>query len=336
MCSGSSVVIRKKFFIPVFAFLFSVFVAFICEAKEVEGSLMPKEVFVGDTAVYSYVEKNIPESFFSDSPVTIPSGNIFEPSSSVTVKNICIVPMGDVYSCRITFIPWETGEIFLPRFFIEKDKDLKSSSVSINVSSLSGKYGITSISEDRPPMLVPGTFYILYALIFLLVVFSAVFIFLIRKIFFTSAEKKAALSLAKAGKLFSKRSKKLKKEINSTEPSVWYEQFSLILRLFFYEVTGNEKYLASDARDFSATIGILQNVNTEGEKMPSHETIFSGLKTALYEIEKIRFSAGFAEEDKRQEHLTLLERFIPMFVSSPVFYGQLENKFENIPERRGG
>lgn len=306
--------------------LFLMCVSFVRTEGETSGSLVPKEVFVGDTAVYTYVEGNIPDSFFS-SAVSIPSDDIFGQSSSVTIKSINIVPAGGVYSCRITFVPWETGKIFLPRFFIDRAADLKSSPVTVEVSSLSAKYGITSVSEDRPPMLVPGTFYILCAILLLSAAAVSVSAVLVKRFFFTPEQTEKRIPLKKVKKLFIRRFKKLGKEIKILQPLPWYERFSVVVRLLFYEMTGCKKYLAADARDFSNILGIIQGLKIENREMEdSFRLVISGLKKKLYEIEKIRFSGVFEPEDKRLECLLLLRQFADMFFSFSV----------NISEENGG
>lgn len=276
-------------------------------------TISPKEIFVGDTAVLSYVEKNIPDSFSSDSVVTIPVENIVSSDPSVSVKAIRIRPSGGFYVCEIVFVPWETGELFLPRFFIDKAAGIASSPVSVSISSLVEKHGVSALAENRPPMLAPGTLSLLYAFVFLVgavVFFSSLCIW---KLFF-AADKKTRMPLKKVKKLLFKRVKKLEGSVSQTSQSEWYGRLSMAVRQFFCEVANRPEYAAADARDFSAVLNAFRKIKTEGGCASCGDAA-ADLQTLLYTMEKIRFSGTDSATDSRKSHLHVFTEFASLLFS---------------------
>lgn len=126
------------------------------------GVLIPQRVFVGDTAQFLFPlsEKEYKtltaRGFTVDIP--IPLKNMTQ-SDVMTINEIRIVTRESGYYLAITFVPWETGEIEFPALtFLQ----LYSKLPAISVSSLLGTGERVSLQPPKPPLLPPGTDFLLY------------------------------------------------------------------------------------------------------------------------------------------------------------------------------
>ena len=126
------------------------------------GVLIPQRVFVGDTAQFLFPlsEKEYKtltaRGFTVDIP--IPLKNLTQ-SDVMTINEIRIVTRESGYYLAITFVPWETGEIEFPALtFLQ----LYSKLPAISVSSLLGTGERVSLQPPKPPLLPPGTDFLLY------------------------------------------------------------------------------------------------------------------------------------------------------------------------------
>lgn len=126
------------------------------------GVLIPQRIFVGDTAQFLFPlsEKEYKtltaRGFTVDIP--IPLKNIVQ-SDVMTINEIRIVSRESGYYLAITFVPWETGEIEFPALtFLQ----LYSKLPAISISSLLGTGERVSLQPPKPPLLPPGTDFLLY------------------------------------------------------------------------------------------------------------------------------------------------------------------------------
>ncbi len=155
-----------------FAALLTVFVpapvfAQLSDAQTVQ-VLSPKEVFVGDTAEISYTFYS-PIAFpmgESDS-VTIAFPEQFFEGSSYTLKGGILRRMGNQYRLSVMFTPWKAGSLDIPPFDLLTLLAPDASGYEIDlapviVASLVEKTGKKTIQPPYPPILIPGTIYVLY------------------------------------------------------------------------------------------------------------------------------------------------------------------------------
>jgi hypothetical protein len=159
-------ILRRFIFVSSLCCVFSV--AF---AQGVSGILVPREVFVGDTAEFSFTLSSLPSAPGSklgdslpveDSTVfTVPAGEIPE-TSEVTIESIVIAKNASALTVSIRFVPWIPGDLQLPSFAY---KDIRITPPLVRIGSILEKTGYSSLSPERPPLLVPGTTWFLYALI---------------------------------------------------------------------------------------------------------------------------------------------------------------------------
>ena len=126
------------------------------------GVLIPQRIFVGDTAQFFFplsekeYETLTVAGFIVDTP--IPLKNITQ-NDTMTINEIRIVTREAGYYLAITFAPWETGEIHFPDL---ASLQLHSKLPAISVASLVGTGERVSLQPPKPPLLPPGTDFLLY------------------------------------------------------------------------------------------------------------------------------------------------------------------------------
>lgn len=140
--------------------------------------LSPKEVFIGDTAEISY-------TFYS--PIAFPMGETdsiyisfpqeFLEAKTYTIKGGFLRRTGNQYRLSISFIPWKSGTITIPPFDLltllaPETSGFEITLAPVTVASLVEKTGKKTVQPPLPPILIPGTIYILYfcALIILILI----------------------------------------------------------------------------------------------------------------------------------------------------------------------
>ena len=136
-------------------------------------TIIPHDVYVGDTAVMRYTFT----APYGDGlaaaagaiKITLDGARIFE-ESGVTVKTMSLFSHNESeYTLEMSFTAWKTGVISIPPFAIplesEHEADLLGE-ISIPpfvVASLVQTLGETQMRPPLPPLLVPGTTYMLAA-----------------------------------------------------------------------------------------------------------------------------------------------------------------------------
>lgn len=182
---------RKILAAPFFVFFTGIFfhshLVFSQSASDISQALVPLEVYVGDVAELRY-------SFKLDSEIF--SGQNFE--KGIDVENIPFENLADAlmiksarFSMRendcslvIQFIPWRTGTIDFPAFdlisvldFDDMAKDenfsFKISLLPIEIKSVVEKTGRAEIQGSLPPLMVPGTSYVVFAFVVVAILFLA-------------------------------------------------------------------------------------------------------------------------------------------------------------------
>lgn len=149
-------------------------------------TLVPKEIYVGDTAQLSYSFQSQTD-FYALARAgggasrleggilyfDISDGYFREMDSYCSVTQLSMRQVGMTYTIVINFVPWKTGRLeFIP---LDMGKLCKADCGTvirldaIEVLSLSEKLGATTLRPPAPPLLLPGTNYIVWILIILLV-----------------------------------------------------------------------------------------------------------------------------------------------------------------------
>lgn len=126
------------------------------------GVLIPQRIFVGDTAQFLFPLSEKDYASLTDHGFTVGDPislkNITQ-NDVMTINEIRIVTREAGCYLAITFVPWETGDIDFPAFpFLP----LKNKLPAISVSSLLGTSERISLQPPKPPLLPPGTDFLLY------------------------------------------------------------------------------------------------------------------------------------------------------------------------------
>ena len=180
---------RREFFALFFLigiFFFPNFV-FSQNASKISQTLVPLEVYVGDVAEIRYsfkLDLDFPfeENFEKEIDVEkIPFEKI---SDSLVVKDARFFRRGDDFTFALKFIPWRTGTISFPPFnlfsVLELDDADMDENYSFNISllpieikSVVEKTGRAEIQGPLPPLVIPGTSYVVFVLVVVTVIFLA-------------------------------------------------------------------------------------------------------------------------------------------------------------------
>lgn len=220
---------------------------FCQDSEEVSQVVLPIEVYVGDQAEIRYTFRSAIDFFAGKENVDhLDLQNPFtELDSKFSVKKAELYQNGMEYTVRFVVVPWTVGIINFPSFNLNdalktekgdlivqpknnsesedlqfensSDENLDNSEKAlffvalypIEVKSIVEKTGNNQIRPPVPPMIVPGTTYILF---FLILIFIILLIFIFRILFkFNSIRRKWNLYLKK--KAFKKNAEDAIKKI---------------------------------------------------------------------------------------------------------------------------
>ncbi|MEE3411340.1 MAG: hypothetical protein VZQ47_09405 [Treponema sp.] len=150
-------------------------------ASEVSQSLLPMEVFVGDQAELRYSFRSAVD-FFPNADLVMeekidiskfPFRNLY---NSLTIKSAYFSRNDMEYVISLQIVPWRPGIIEFPPFDLfsvlslsDKDKN-KNISYSIlfepiEIKSIVEKTNLRDMQPPAPPFIIPGTTYVLFALL---------------------------------------------------------------------------------------------------------------------------------------------------------------------------
>ncbi|MBQ9539686.1 MAG: hypothetical protein IJU95_10510 [Treponema sp.] len=177
----------RKGLLIILAFLFFPLAAQELVPSSVKQSLIPKEIYVGDTAQLSC-------SFHSDVDfyllaqragavskmeggvlyLDISDGYFNQMEPRCTVSSLSMSQVGTTYTLVLRFIPWRTGSLeFIPldmARLCHADTGMLVTLEPVQVLSLAKKLGTETLRPVAPPILLPGTNYIVWSIIVLLIV----------------------------------------------------------------------------------------------------------------------------------------------------------------------
>ncbi len=164
---------KTLFFIKKTAFfLLFLVVCFKVESQEV--NLVPKEVYVGDEAEIRFAfdwDGTLFEDNASSIATIVTSSTIDESlDADYTIKTMQLFPSQTGYVLSVLFIPWKTGNLDLEPFDLATVFDIKPPSLFIDIPEVHIKSMLSEANEKelRPsiaPVIIPGTTYVLIALV---------------------------------------------------------------------------------------------------------------------------------------------------------------------------
>ncbi len=172
--------------------------------------MVPKEIYIADKGLVQYTFKTPIDLFAMTSQeyifgeemrIPVEKLSFLVDQNECSLEKVLILRNGLSYNLCITFVPWKTGEIKFSEFDLVKlcielnpndevDEYAQSTTYPIRIepikiSSLSEKLNIVNIKAPYPPLLIPGTTYVIWSIIILVLVFIVLIaIFIIRLQFF--------------------------------------------------------------------------------------------------------------------------------------------------------
>ncbi|MBD5413882.1 MAG: hypothetical protein HDR52_05630 [Treponema sp.] len=172
--------------------LFSVIIVFflffqaVCQSDGIQ-IVMPKKIYVGDTAELHYLfssELDLFSHVYEKNEMELPLDRLSYESDTddFLIKKAVLQKNGKNYTLIITFVPWITGFLKIPDFIlsdlilIDSLIPLKIAPQPVEVLSMLSESADTPLKEPCPPLLLPGTMYVMYALLVIFLLFVAVIV----------------------------------------------------------------------------------------------------------------------------------------------------------------
>lgn len=255
------------------------------------GVLVPREVFVGDAAELSFKTGALNAVLKPGAEETVPPGDVAV-SPEVTVSSVTVRREESSSTVVVRFVPWNTGLVRLPPFAYGKVRVVPP---PIRVSSLSERTGITSLEPPRPPIVVPGTTFALYALVAAILAFfvalAATFARLRRYLSLNGGR----LRSGRSAKLALRELKWLERRLARLAKGEWYASFSRILRRYLGSFLGGvpSSLLSSTTSEIAASLA--------GSRETVPAPIISRVEALLSAIDTARYSGRESPDSRREE-----------------------------------
>lgn len=150
----------------------------------------PKEIFCGDKVLLQYqvlIPDELVISLGNSLPLKITDSE--QLSSLISVDPlICSIDQfylfleGNMLNYQITCTGWQLGKVIFPNMMLKINTTiLEFPSTEFTVTSILEKTGQTSLQSVKGPILLPGTTYAIYGIIFVSILIFSLFIFTLSK-----------------------------------------------------------------------------------------------------------------------------------------------------------
>ena len=198
-------------------------------------TVLPKDVYIGDVIEvrYSFTTNiNLTDDLTVD--IELPKSSDYE------ILSTKLIGSNGSYILQIACIPWKVGSLDLPKIDLSEYSKTLSTSFAIDIPAITVQSIVekTQKKEIRPiasPLLIPGTTWLVYLIIFLLAVFLTALIYLLihtkKVISFWNTLVQKRIS-RKNLKKTTKQIKKLNKKSAKFSDSEFAKELSLISRQF--------------------------------------------------------------------------------------------------------
>ena len=270
-----------------FSFIFFVAFSLACAPFFSDtGVLVPREVFVGDIAELTFSFPSFSPGIDEGSSVPLPPAD-FPVSSEVTIKKIDIRQQGKGSAVSIVFVPWKTGTLQIPFFSF---RNTIFSPPQIRIASLLERTGATVLEAPRSPLLVPGTTYLLYGSIALVLALVVLLLYAAVKIRTYLGNSQTRNNSAFRVRTAMKRLKVLERQIAKMGADEWYSRFAAVLRLYLGSFCGGNpnSFNSATEKEITARLGshLESFTNMPHEKVPLQVKV----QSLLSRIDITRFS----------------------------------------------
>lgn len=238
--------------------------------------LEPNEFFVGDHVQFYLC---LPEGF------TYKNFSIekIKQTKSMAISDISIVKISGKDYIKLDFVAWEVGEIHFPSL---KEIGINFELPSITVSSILDLDKTVALQEARPPLLLPGTTYLIYGYVFVFFIMCflvAILAIWIRKkhesIINILSQRYAMFIFHFAVKRLKTKLKRQASKVSLQEIKSWIKNYEASFRLFLSSMYKNVN--GWNSLTYNEIIKIIKEPNEE---------ILNLLKLIFENISLIRFA----------------------------------------------
>lgn len=265
-----------------------------------EGILIPQQVFVGDSAEFLFPI----DALQSFDPSILMSGSFkidkIKQNTMMDITSIQIKKQKTKEYISINFTPWETGSVFFPSL---AEAGIYDSMPQVFISSILETAKVEVIQPPRPPLLLPGTSYLLY----LIASVSGVFIFTsimvfsaVKKYFFVYSFSRTQRIRIKA---LNKSLRKLKRQMSSVSSSSslegvtkrkdWLKKFEFAFRRYCFSLTSSEAVLKSGEGESLTYSEILESLK---RKFENTYGVYFEFEKIFFKLQALRFGAADLKE----------------------------------------
>lgn|GEM_PF-943660 len=266
------------------------------------GVLVPREVYVGDTAEFSFTTGAFNGTLEAGAVVTVPDESI-SVSADATVSSILVRRDASFSTVTVRFIPWTTGLLRLPAFTLKKIRVIPP---PVRIYSIVEKTGISELEPPRSPLLVPGTTLILYALVAVSAVALAAALVFVSRLRRYLELNQGKIQSGRRLRLAMRELKGLEHLIRKVGYLEWYALFAAALRRYFGNLLceGPSSVLSLTASEIALLLRRSAGGDSaQGEAVASAasgdiHTLAGNVESLLAAIDGIRFS-GRDHEDSR-------------------------------------
>ncbi|UTC63778.1 hypothetical protein E4O00_07465 [Treponema sp. OMZ 788] len=258
-----------------------------------EGILIPQQVFVGDSAEFLFPI----DALQSFDPSALMSGSFkidkIKQNTFMDVTSIQIKKQEKKEYISINFTPWETGPISFPPL---TEAGIYDPMPQVFIFSILETANVEVIQPPRPPLLLPGTSYLLYLIASIsgVFIFTSIMIFsAVRKHFFVYSFSRAQRIRIKA---LNKSLRKLKRLVSSvssadsfeviTKRKDWLKKFEFAFRKYCFSLTSSAKVLKSEEGDCLTYSEILENLKNKFENTYG---VYFEFEKIFFKLQALRF-----------------------------------------------
>ena len=274
--------------------------------------LMPKKVYIGDTAELRCTFNSPAPQFkqlTANGIAKLPLVSQTDTEDYV-IKDVSLAPAGvDFYQLTITFVPWKTGDLLFPPMEIEgTDTLLEFQPLQIVSLITAENASTTTLHDTAAPLLLPGTAYKLYgtlaAIVLLLIILIRLFVKRKSLMFYINNKR-----LLKKYKKNKKQTKKALYKIADSAAQADFnaktaaENLQKVLRNYL-EVRFDYPFTRTVTSDIMAG---WQSV-TGGLCSDKKEEAFGEIAACFIRTDYIRYSKGGSFE--KDELVTLVEKLV--------------------------
>ncbi|HHU36259.1 MAG TPA: hypothetical protein GXZ47_03425 [Treponema sp.] len=235
-------------------FVFLVFCTLTFAETTSAGVLVPRDVYVGDTAVVSFTAV-IPNTMFEMGFERLLPKEDIPQTNTARIDEVRVRYREGDAEIRIQFIPWKSGSLELPPITVEDHQIIPP---TVTIASLLDRDGITTPAPSRSPLLIPGTTYLLYGGII-------AFFFVAGLLWFLSGKFRTWLISSPARRRVARRVKFLSRELNMLsrrhrmDSTQWFSRLSLSLRRYLglYFAGKDDAYVAATGKELSLLAAVV-------------------------------------------------------------------------------